>query len=281
MLAQRKGDKLEATLNRSGYRLQPSLVADRSDVAEYIFGDAEVAKTLVHNVSSHDRAMAATDAWIDTLAFDGVQRANDAPYIGLWTIRDESCNNQFVGIRGVFVAPGLPYNSVATFVAVARAYWGKGVSGDSSRLICGHVFESSDTNAIYTRVWPKLNPASEAVQRRLGFVPAERHTLRDTFGEARMHEVLEFDLWRASNLRRDGFDETLRQVAIRIGQLAAEDLLDFDAAIQKIRAALPNPLAQAEDIGAQVANNVRLGLRNPAWASYRMSRDNWSASRIA
>lgn len=29
----------------------------------------------------------------------------------------------------------------------------------------------------------KLNPASDAVQRRLGFLPAERHTLRDTFGE--------------------------------------------------------------------------------------------------
>ncbi|WP_298855594.1 GNAT family N-acetyltransferase [uncultured Ruegeria sp.] len=256
------------------------MVSDRSDVAEYMFGDAEVVKTLVHNASSRKGALAATDAWIDTLAVDGVRSANNAPHIGLWTVRDEASDNQFVGIRGVFVASGLPHNTVATFVAVARSYWGKGVSSDSSRILCGHVFETSDADAIYTRVWPKLNPASDAVQRRLGFVPAERHTLQDTFGKARMQEVLDFDLWRASNLQGDGFDETLRQVSIRIGQLAAEDLLSFEVAVNRITEALPDVLAQVEDIRTQVANDVRLGFQNPAWASYLMSRDNWFASRI-
>lgn len=255
------------------------MVADRSDVAEYIFGDAEVAKTLVHNVSSRIGALTATDAWIDTLAVDGAGSANNAPHIGLWTIRDEVGDNQFVGIRGVFVAPGLPQNAVATFVAVRRSYWGKGVSSDSSRALCEYVFDTSDSDAIYTRVWPKLNPASDAVQRRLGFVPAERHTLRDTFGETRMQEVLEFDLWRASKLHADDFEETLRQVSIRIGQLAAEDLLDFEEAVKGIIEALPNAVAQAVDIRTKVAEHVRLGFQNPAWASYRMSRENWFASR--
>ena len=269
---------MEAILKRSGYRLQPSLVSDRSDVAEYIFGDAEVAKTLVHNVSSREGALAATDAWIDTLAIDGQRNTGNAEHIGLWTIRDETSDNQFVGIRGVFVAPGLRRNSVATFVAVARAYWGRGVSSDSSRILCGHVFKSSDADAIYTRVWPKLNPASDAVQRRLGFTPAARHTLRATFGEARMQEVLEFDLWRASKLQDNGFDETLRQVSIRIGQLAAEDLLEVELAAKRILDALPRALAQADDLRTKVANDLRLGFQNPAWASYRMSRDNWAAS---
>jgi RimJ/RimL family protein N-acetyltransferase len=258
--------------------MQPSLVADRSDVAKYIFGDAEVAKTLVHNVSSREGALEATDAWIETLAEDGNRNTGNAEHIGLWTIRDEAKDNQFVGIRGVFIAPGLPRNSVATFVAVNRAYWGKGVSSDSSRLLCGHVFESSNSDAIYTRVWPKLNPASDAVQRRLGFVPSERHTLRDTFGETRMQEVLEFDLWRASKLRGDVFDETLRQVSIRIGQLAAEELLDVGTAVQRILDVLPSALAQADDVRTMLANDVWIGFQNPAWASYRMSRDNWVAS---
>ena len=258
--------------------MRRSLVADRADVADYIFGDAEVAKTLVHNVSSREGALAATDGWIDTLALDGKSSAGNAEHIGLWTIRDEARDNQFVGIRGVFVAPGLPPNTVATFVAVARAYWGKGVSSDSSRMLCGHVFETSDADAIYTRVWPKLNPASDAVQLRLGFVPAERHTLRDTFGEARMQEVLEFELWRASKLQDEGFGETLRQVSVRIGQLAAEDLLDVDAAVQRILDALPSPLAQADAVRIKVADDVQIGFQNPAWASYRMSRDNWFAS---
>lgn len=280
MLTQRKDGTLEANLNRSGYRLQPSIVSDRLDVAEYIFGDLEVAKTLVHNVSSRKGALAATDAWIDSLAADGASSADNDPHIGLWTIRDETCDNQFVGIRGVFVAPGLPQNSVATFVAVARAYWGRGVSSDSSRMLCGQVFESSIVDSIYTRVWPKLNPASDAVQRRLGFIPAERHTLRDTFGEARMKEVLEFDLWRASKLQGKDIDETLRQISIRIGQLAAEDLMEFEVAVKGIMEALPDALAQAEEIRTAVVNNVRVGFQNPAWASYRLSRDNWFASRI-
>ena len=266
---------MEANLNRSGYRMRPSLDADRSDVADYIFGDADVAKTLVHNVSSRDGALAATGAWIDTLAIDGKRSAGNAEHIGLWTVRDEANNNKFVGIRGVFAAPGLPDNSVATFVAVARAYWGKGVSSDSSRVLCGFVFRASATNAIYTRVWPKLNPASDAVQRRLGFVPAERHTLRDTFGEARMREVLEFDLWRASSLQNEGFNETLRQVSIRIGQLAAEDLLSVEAAVQRILDAIPSPIAQVDEVRSKLMKDVQIGFQNPAWASYRMSRDCW------
>ncbi|MDA7430423.1 GNAT family N-acetyltransferase [Primorskyibacter aestuariivivens] len=269
---------MKAILKRSGYRIQPCMVGDRPDVAEYIFGDTEVAKTLVHNVSSREGALAATNAWIDTLAIDGKKNIGTAEHIGLWTIRDESRDNQFVGIRGVFVAPGLPANSVATFVAVARAYWGQGVSSDSSRILCEHVFETSDADAIYTRVWPNLNPASDAVQRRLGFVRAKRHTLRNTFGEARMKEVLEFDLWRASQLRGEDFDETLRQVSIRIGQLAAENLLDSEAAFQRIINTLPDALACTEDLQTKIMDDLKSGLENPAWATYRLSRDNWSAS---
>ncbi len=257
--------------------MRPSLVADRLDVAEHIFGDVEVAKTLVHNVSTWDGVLAATDAWIDNLAIDGKRNAGTAKHIGLWTIRDEAKDNQFVAVRGMFVAPGLPPNSVATFVAVARSYWGKGVSSDSSRLLCGYVFEKSDVDAIYTRVWPKLNPASDAVQRRLGFVPAERHTLRDTFGEQRMREVLEFDLWRASRLENKGFGKTLRHVSIRIGQLAAEDLLEPQVGIQRILTALPDGLAQSNGVEAKVADDLQLGFLNPAWASYRMLRYNWVA----
>ena len=258
--------------------MRPSTVADRSDIAEHIFGDVEVAKTLVHNVSSRTGALNATDAWIDTLAIDGSRNAGNPEHLGLWTIRDETNHDQFVAIRGVFVAPGLPANSVATFVAVARAYWGRGVSGDSSRLLCWQVFERSDCDAIYTRVGPKLNPASDAVQRRLGFVPAERHTLKDTFGEQRMREVLEFDLWRASNLPDEGYEETLRQISIRIGQLTAEDLLDLQQATGRIIAALPDDIAQTATVHSQISNDLQIGHQNPAWASYCMSRDTWAAS---
>ena len=263
---------MEANLNRTGYRMRPSSVSDRMDIAKHIFGDVEVSKTLIHNVSSRESALAATDAWVDTLAVNGKRSTGNAEHIGLWTIRDEGDGGKFVGIRGVFVAPGLPHNSVATFVAVARRYWGKGVSSDSSRLLCEHVFEKSEADAIYTRVWPNLNPASDAVQRRLGFVPAERHTLRNTFGEQRMSEVLEFDLWRASNLESEGFDETLRQVSIRIGQLVAEGLLEPRDAEQRILTALPVGLAKSHDVRAKLVHDLQLGFQNPAWASYRMSR---------
>ncbi len=268
---------MHAILHRSRFKMRPSLVADRLDVADHIFGDVDVARTLVHNVSSREGALAATDAWIETLAMDGQRNPGLPDHMGLWTIRDPANNDRFVGIRGVFIAPGLPENSVVTFVAVAKSYWGNGVSGDSSALLCGQVFEKSNVAAIYTRVWPKLNPASDAVQHRLGFAPAERHTLRDTFGEKRMTEVLEFDLWRASNLQIENFEETLRQVSIRMGQLAAEQVLDPDEAAIRIMAALPENLAQVPDIGARITSDIELGLANPAWASYRMSRNAWSS----
>ena len=268
---------MQTTLRRSGFKIAPSFRADRLDIARHVFGDVDVAKTLVHNVSSREGALDATDAWVETLARDGQRNTGNPGHIGMWTIRDTVNGGAFVGIRGVFVAPGLPDNTVATFVAVARPYWGRGVSSESSRLLCGNVFESSEVNAIYTRVWPELNPASDAVQRKLGFEPAERHTLKATFGEKRMNDVLEFDLWRASELDVDGYQEPLRQVSIRIGQLSAEDLLDLEQAQQRILNALPETLARTDAVQALIHENLQLGLRNPAWASYRMSRANWAA----
>ncbi|AXI41448.1 GNAT family N-acetyltransferase [Sulfitobacter sp. SK011] len=270
--------EMKAKLRRSGFLLRPSLASDQMDVAEHIFGDIEVAKTLVHNVSSPEGALVATDAWIDALAADGKRNTSNHEHIGLWTIVDPSNAGRFVGIRGVFVAPGLPENSVATFVAVAKAYWGEGVSGDSSFQLCGHVFENSDVAAIYTRVWPKLNPASDAVQRRLGFEPADRHTLRETFGEQRMLEVLEFDLWRISKLENEDYAETLRQCTVRIGQLVLEQLLDVQAAERRITAALPVKIAHSSIVQDRVARWLQLGYDNPAWATYRMSRDMWTKS---
>ena len=269
---------MEASLRRSGYRMRPSLVADRKDIAAHIFGDVQVAKTLVHNAATREAALVAADIWIDSLAADGTQATNKPGHIGLWTIRDHTRNDSFVGIRGVFVAPGLPENAVATFVAVARTYWGRGVSGDSSALLCRNVFETSETDAIYTRVWPKLNPASDAVQRKLGFEPAERHSLRNTFGEQRMLEVLEYDLWRLSNVDGADSEDTLRQVSIRIGQLAAENLIQRGLAAKRIRSALPSHLADRSGIRDEIRIHLETGYRNPAWASYRMSRDAWKAS---
>ena len=260
--------------------MRRSSTADRMDVARQIFGDVDVAKTLVHNVASQESVLAATDAWIDSLAIDGRRNAGNPEYTGLWTIRDKAKRNQFVGIRGVLFAPGLPENSVATFVAVAKPYWGSGVSSDSSVLLCRHVFEKSGLDAIYTRVWPMLNPASDRVQRRLGFVPAERQTLRDTFGEKRMREVLGFDLWRASMLPDEGFQDALRQVSIRIGQLAAEDLIERQTAAERIMAALPPSLTKSSDVQGLLDDALRLGYQNPAWACYRLSRNNWSMSAL-
>ena len=117
---------MEAVLPRSGFSMRPSLVADRTEIADHVFGDVQVAKTLVHNVSSREGALAATDAWINILASDSDRGTSLSEHIGLWTIRDGTENDAFVGIRGVFVAPGLPENSVATFVAVSRSYWGRG-----------------------------------------------------------------------------------------------------------------------------------------------------------
>ena len=79
--------------------MRPSLVADRLDVADHIFGDVDVARTLVHNVSSREGALAATDAWIETLAMDGQRNPGLPDHMGLWTIRDPANNDQFVGIR--------------------------------------------------------------------------------------------------------------------------------------------------------------------------------------
>ena len=53
------------------------------DVARHIFGDVAVAGTLVHNMSSQERALTAADAWVDTLAVDGKRHPGNLDHIGM------------------------------------------------------------------------------------------------------------------------------------------------------------------------------------------------------
>ena len=269
---------MEFTLPRSGFRMRPTVTSDRNDLTTNIFGDIEVAKTLVHDVSSEQKKRVATDAWIDAFAIDSPDAIDGDDALGLWTISDSSNNDRFVGIRGVFIAPALPDNSVATFVAVARDYWGRGVSGDSSALLCANLFKTTDFNAIYTRVWPLLTPRSEAVQKKWGFEPAGRHTLRDSFGEQRIIEVMEFELWRLANLEPENAQAIIREAATKLGQLVAEDFLSRDTVRRKILSALPPGISKQQDMIGLVSTCLETGFNNPAWAAYCLSRETWEKS---
>lgn len=57
---------------------------------------------------------------------------------------------------------------------------------------------------------------------------------------------------------------------------AAEDLLEPQFEAERNISASPDALAQSDDVQAQVMDDRRLGDLNPAWSSYRMSRDAWS-----
>lgn len=264
-------------LERSGYHLRPVLMADVDAIAEKLFLDIDVAKTLMHDASTPSKARECAEGWCNFFAIDSTDADHCAPGLGLWAIcalNPDGKAGELVGVRGLFSDPALPENTAEGFAAIAKDHWGRGLSSESSAVMLRYAFEELNLDAVYTNIWPLLNPASEAVQRKVGYEYVGRTTVLESFGADRIEGVLELELRRLAQATDEEKDQVFREAGIKLGQLSAEDNL----AIDEVRRRVSDVLANDGDRSVVFAH-METGLMNPGWATYRLARETWFAKR--
>lgn len=267
----------EAMLERSGYYLRPVRMADASAMAEKLFLDIDVAKTLMHDVSTPLKARACADVWCSFFAIDSTDADHCEPGLGLWAICEPGPNGaagELVGVRGLFRDPALPDNTAEGFAAIARTHWRRGLSSESSSVLLRYAFEELNLDAVYTNIWPLLNPASEAVQRKVGYEYVGRTTVLESFGAERIEGVLELELQRLAHAADAQKAQVFREAGIKLGQLSAEDNLSIGAVRNRVEQVLPDDADRAV-----VFAHMKKGHENPGWATYRLDRETWAVKR--
>ena len=267
----------ETKLKRSGYPLRPVLMADVEAIAEKLFLDIDVAKTLMHDVSTPSKARECAEGWCSFFAIDSTDEDHCAPGLGLWAIcapNPDGTAGELVGVRGLFNDPALPENTAEGFAAIAKDHWGRGLSSESSAVMLRYAFEELNLDAVYTNIWPLLNPASEAVQRKVGYEYVGRTTVLESFGADRIEGVLELELRRLSQATSEEKDQVFREAGIKLGQLSAEDNL----ATGEVQRRVADVLANDADRSIVFAH-METGFKNPGWATYRLAQDAWFANR--
>ena len=74
----------EIKLERCGYQLRPVVMAEVDAIAEKLFLIANVAKTLMHKVSTPSKARECAEGRCSFLAIDPNDEDHFAPCLGLW-----------------------------------------------------------------------------------------------------------------------------------------------------------------------------------------------------
>jgi RimJ/RimL family protein N-acetyltransferase len=262
-------------LQNSRLHLRPLEWRDADALAEVIFGDPEVAKTLAHDASSEQSQRACAEGWCKRLAIDSAQSKWAEMKLGAWVLVETATSRsaeRLIGIRGFMADKKLPDRCVGSFIALARSHWRRGLASEMTPILLDYVFQQTDTQAVFTEVWPLLNPRSEAVQAKMGYEPIGRHSVREAHGEDRMHQIAAFELWRASNAAGALRYSVLREVGIKMGQLAAEKLHSTEDAVELVLTQTSSPDQATREL---VRDNVQLGFENPAWLTYRLDRSAW------
>ncbi|MCR9108597.1 GNAT family N-acetyltransferase [Marivita sp. XM-24bin2] len=268
---------LNMRMKRSGFFLRPVVVEDADAIAEKVFLDIDVAKTLMHDVSTPEKARECADGWCSFFAIDSTDEDHCDPGLGLWAICQPDGNGEpgsLVGVRGLFHDPALPANSAEGFAAISKSHWGRGLSSESSEILLRYAFEELELSAVFTNIWPLLNPASEAVQRKVGYEYVGRTTVLDSFGAERIEGVIALELRRLSDAKEDTKQNVFKEAGIKLGQLSAEEHLTFDAIRRRVADVLPDP--QDREL---VFDHMSLGHQNPGWATYRLTREVWETNR--
>lgn len=270
-------------LRRSGFWLRPLRMSDAPAIARAVFSNPAVAKGLIHDATSPDKNASHGLSWCKKNAIDSPEHDWDTLGFGLWAIvdadPDTDAEGKLVGVRGFFLDDALPDGGLEAFVAIDEAYWRKGISSESSEVLLDYIFERrTQADAVFSNIWPLINPGSEAVQRKLGFEYFGRTSITETFGFDRMGQVRDFEMWRVSEIAAGRLpDGMLWEAAVKMGQLAEEGFHTLDEAQEAIATRIgPSLNASLSD---RLTDWLYDGYQNPAFATYRMARSAWLSRR--
>jgi len=106
-----------------------------------------------------------------------------AMWLGQWQLRgtgqwalEEKATGQFVGRAGSHWPLRAGWPGIEIGWTLHPDHWGKGYATEAGAAARDHAFASHDVDALYSVILPENLP-SQAVARRLGFVPWEERAL--------------------------------------------------------------------------------------------------------
>ena len=262
-------------LESERFDLRPAGVPQLDGLKE-ILSDPEVVKMLLGDVSTPEGIEKEALKWIDDEPFWSRHR------LGSWGIFDR--NGAFGrpdGLLGIAAASppmaGLG-EGPEIFYFLRPACWGKGVAFETVQRMCRYLFDDLQVPALEASIFAEVNPGSVRLAGKLGFRTAGRVSLRDHgLGDARLQEIVDFDLWRVRTAAPETLQDTLIEAAFRIGQTLAEELGSFEGRKAALLDALPpgirgDPSSVADLIGHQLER----GKQARGLALYRAYRQDFN-----
>lgn len=223
--------------------LRPLTMADAPLVETLIFGDAEVAKWLAHDISVPGNAAKFARAWCNELGIDGDNDIWSRGCYGAFAITDRAgefaAPGSLLGIVGFYCADRIDGKwHGELFYALGADYHGRGIMSEACTRALDAYCKLPDAGSLYAVYWHNLNPASGRILRKLGFVEDGSRGAVEEYGLREVLSFYRFELWRIESANDADFERILREAAIKIGHLAFEGVVERGDALGEIRGAI-------------------------------------------
>jgi RimJ/RimL family protein N-acetyltransferase len=125
-------------------------------------------------------------------------------------------------------------------------HWHQGLATEATRAALDWLFATTPHGAATAVIFTRINPPSEALVRRLGFVPHGRFPIADFMTDRDLaREVIAFETWRLGKSKHSDPARLLFDAAHKVGQIASL----FPADQGTIAAALATAAAARSDLG--------------------------------
>ncbi len=253
--------------------LRPLTAEDAQSLADAVFTDPEVAKTLVGDWSDPSRRVDEAKRWIEA-----AQNWEVDGY-GIWGVYDSF---GLSGTRGALVglcAADEPLADVGRgpeiYYALCRNVWGRRLATEVVTTVVRYLIESAKVPVVEALYYPEINEASLKIAKRLGFEFVGRYPIM-AYLEDRARETIEYDFWRIRNYDGQQPNDTLADTAFKLGLFVGEGAMPKEEAIQRLlEAAKEGGFANSLDLDKiedLIANRLSAGAAENGYLHYRLVR---------
>jgi len=258
--------------------LRPLTINDSMELAEEVFSDPGVVKTLVDDWSTITKCRQVAAAWIES-----AQTWEERGY-GIWGVYDTHGTFRAADkIIGVATADSiLPKvgEGPEVWYAFRREAWGQGVGSEVMEAIVRFLFEIAKVQAVEALYFPHINPASLRIAEKLGFKFVGQYPILGYLGKQH-HATIDYDLWRIGNYRGAALEDELSTAAFRIGMFVGEAADTFDAMnsalLDAARAGGFVRRIGKIDVECLIHKWLRRGIEANGLLHYRLRRDAFSS----
>ena len=257
--------------------LRPLTIDDSTELAEGVFSDPEVVKTLVDDWSTITKRRRLATSWIEA-----AQKWEERGY-GIWGVYDRHgafrAANRLIGVATADELLPKVGEGPEVWYGFRRETWGQGIGSEVVETVVRFLFGIADVQAVEALYYPHINPASLRIAEKLGFNFVGHYPILDYLGKQH-HATIDFDLWRIRNCPGEVSEGELSAAALRIGMFVGEGADTFDvmksALLEAARAGGFIRRIGEIDVERLIREWLHMGVEANGLLLYRLRRDAFS-----